>query len=114
MSAVPVKINQSVYINGEIVPGIVSVKAEENKEESCAYEFLSSEAWAVISSYEKYTITLKFYGKKPLLLQDDFLLSIETDGITSVYQNCIIKSKSEYYSRGKLTTEIKIISGKKE
>ncbi len=114
MTAVPIKTDLNVYINGIILAGLTDVKIGETREVKEAYEFLSDEAWAVIASYKKYLITLSFIGKKPVALSGNFSVAIESGNTSTVYNNCCVKSVNESYSNGKFTAEVKITSSEKE
>ncbi len=114
MSIVSVKTDLKVYMYSFEIFGIISCDVEEYRTEKYAREFLNSNAFDIVPVDNKYIITLKYYAVKPFLFGDKFTLTVENDGVDAVYNNCFIKSKSEFYSNGKLTCEVKIISTEKE
>jgi hypothetical protein len=114
MSAVSLKSDLNVYIGNEIIPGLISVNTEEIVSEDYAREILSAEAWDIVSTAVNYNITLKFFGEKPLIYGKGFTLTVERNNARTVYKNCLVKSVSDSYENGKLSTRIQIISSEKE
>ena len=114
MSVVPVKSDLKIYMDDMEISGLKSLGVEEFRTEKYAREFLNSNAFDIVPVDNKYIITLEYYAAKPFLYGDKFSITVECENSSVIYNNCFIKSTSEFYSNGKLICKVKIISTEKE
>lgn len=101
----------AVYLNSDLLQGVLSIKYEELTSGVSLYEFNRGEPYAVINNQKYYEITMDIKTVPPQAFDSGFTLSIQNGTKTITFSDCLVKKLiATVNTRGQLVYTVKIKS----